>query len=229
MWEVNDIKEGLRDAIVFGIGFIFLYLSIGMLAETNSFSLGQALSTSMIIFSTPLQFLLVQSTNNGWVLAPVILAMNARFLLMSGTLAPYLKETKILKIMFSLILIVPSIFTGCIVRFKKNPKNAFVYFLSLGLPIYVLSIFCTLIGFLVSEKLKSPILYAMMDIVLPLQFTALAAKHWPEYLYIISYWGGFVLTPLLVYFFGDYNLLLTPFIIDILSVVFENIFRNKKV
>ena len=97
-----------------------------------------------------------------------------------------------------------------------------MYFLSLGTPIYVISIVCTIIGFLLSAKLKSPLLYAMMDIVLPLQFTALAAKHWPDYLYVLSYWGGFLLTPFLIYIFHDYTLLFVPFIVGDSAVLFEN-------
>jgi predicted branched-subunit amino acid permease len=217
-----DFKEGVRDSIGFGVGFIFLYLSIGILGFTQSFSFLQTLSMTLLIFSTPLQFLLIQSANNVWVLVPVILALNARFLLMSGTLVPYMKGVRILKIIPALILIVPSIFTGCIVRFRKNRQNAFLYFLGLGTPIYCISILCAMIGFVISAQLKSPILYAMMDIVLPLQFTALAAKHWPDHLYVFSYWAGFLLTPILVYVFHDYNLLFTPFVIGGATVLFEN-------
>jgi predicted branched-subunit amino acid permease len=154
--------------------------------------------------------------------------MNARFLLMSATLAPYFKETRLIKIISSLILIIPSVFTGCLVRFKKNKCGSFGYFLGLAIPIYLVSIICTTAGFFLSTQLNSPILYKMIDIILPLQFTALAASHWPKHQYVCSYWGGFILAPLIAHFSRDYNLLLTPFLIGVFMVLFENLTRKSK-
>lgn len=62
------LKEGLRDSITFGVAFIFLYVSIGILGATQSLSLSQTLATTLLIFSTPLQFLLMQSYQDGWIL-----------------------------------------------------------------------------------------------------------------------------------------------------------------
>jgi predicted branched-subunit amino acid permease len=221
------LKQGLKDSVTFGIGFLFLYLPIGILAMTHSFTLAQALVMTLTIFSTPLQFLLLQNTHSLLVLLPVILALNARFLLMSATLAPHFKRIQLKLIMSSLILIVPSVFTACVVRFKKDKTNAFPYFLSLALPIYLLSLICTFVGFVLSDALGSPILYSMMDIVLPLQFTALAAKQWPEYKTIFSYLAGFILAPILISKFGDYNLMLTPLIIGAAVVLVENYFKQE--
>ena len=111
---VDVFIEGARDAITFGVAFIFLYLSIGILSATQSLTLSQTLATTLLIFSTPLQFLLIQSYNDGWILLPVIMALNARFVLLSATLAPYIRSTSTTKTMASLILITPSIFTGCV-------------------------------------------------------------------------------------------------------------------
>jgi predicted branched-subunit amino acid permease len=218
----NPFKEGLRDSVVFGIGFVFAFLAIGILGNAESFSLIQVLSSTVFIFSTPLQFLLIQSIHSGWVLIPIILAMNARFLLMSGALASAFKEIKLRHIMSSLILIVPSVFTGCMLRFKNNRAHAFQYFLGLGTPIYVISILCTVIGFIAGVALKSPVLYGMMEVVLPLQFTALAAKHWPDYCFVVSYWSGFVLAPFAVCVFHEYTLLITPLFIGMAMVWIEN-------
>ncbi|MGE8146791.1 AzlC family ABC transporter permease [Pseudomonas frederiksbergensis] len=218
----NVIMEGVRDAITFGVAFIFLYLSIGILSATQSLSLGQALATTLLIFSTPLQFLLIQNYNDGWILIPIIIALNARFVLLSATLAPYIRNTSTAKILASLILITPSIFTGCVTRFKRRTDHPFTYLIGLGLPIFGVSIICTYIGFVAGAELASPAIYALMTILLPLQFTALAGKHWPHYAEVSSYWLGFVGAPLLVYLFKDYSLLCTPFIIGGLVVLIEN-------
>nr|WP_256590819.1 AzlC family ABC transporter permease [Pseudomonas sp. ERMR1:02] len=219
--------EGTRDAITFGVAFIFLYLSIGVVSATQSLSLSQALATTLLIFSTPLQFLLIQSYNDGWILLPIILALNARFVLMSATLAPFIRHTSTIKTMASLILITPSIFTGCITRFKRRADHPFTYMIGLGLPIFSISILCTYIGFIAGAKLTSPVFYAAMTLLLPLQFTALAGKHWPNYAEVSSYWLGFIAAPLLIYLFKDYSLLCTPFIIGGLIVLIENRYKER--
>jgi hypothetical protein len=76
-------------------------------------------------------------------------------------------------------------------------------------------------------SLSSPLLLAMMLMILPLQFTALAAKHWPHYMEVACYWLGFALCPVLAYAFGRYNLLLTPFAIGLALVLFED-WKNKR-
>lgn len=220
-------NAGARDAVSFGVAFIFLYLSIGILSATQSLSLSQALATTLLIFSTPLQFLLIQNYNEGWVLLPIILALNARFVLLSATLAPYLRKTSTLTIMASLILITPSIFTGCVTRFKRHAEHPFAYFIGLGLPIFGISIVCTYIGFIAGAGLASPVIFATMTLLLPLQFTALAGKHWPHYAEVSSYWLGFIGAPWLVFLFKDYSLLCTPFLIGGLMVLIENIYKKR--
>lgn len=223
----NVFKEGARDAITFGVAFIFLYLSIGILSATQSLSIGQALATTLLIFSTPLQFLLIQNYNDGWILLPIIVALNARFVLLSATLTPYIRKTSTLKIMASLVLITPSIFTGCLTRFKRRTDHPFTYFIGLGLPIFGVSIICTYVGFIAGAGLASPLIFAAMTLLLPLQFTALAGKHWPHYAEVSSYWLGFIGAPLLVYLFKDYSLLCTPFIIGGLIVLIENNYKKR--
>jgi predicted branched-subunit amino acid permease len=181
-----------------------------------------------LIFSTPLQFLLIQSYNDGWILLPIIVALNARFVLLSATLAPYIRNTSTLKTMASLILITPSIFTGCVTRFKRKADHPFTYMIGLGLPIFGISIICTYIGFIAGAEFTSPVIYAAMTLLLPLQFTALAGKHWPHYSEVSSYWLGFIGAPLLVYLFKDYSLLCTPFIIGGLIVLIENNYKKRE-
>ncbi|ALI00963.1 branched-chain amino acid ABC transporter permease [Pseudomonas sp. FW306-02-F02-AA] len=216
------LKEGLRDSITFGVAFIFLYVSIGILGATQSLSLSQTLATTLLIFSTPLQFLLMQSYQDGWILIPVILVLNARFALLSSTLAPHIRSTSTAKILASLILITPSTFTACITRFKRCTDHSFIYLIGIGLPIFSVSIACTYIGFATGANITSPAIHALMTILLPLQFTALAAKQWPHYYDVSSYWLGFMGAPLLIYPFGNYNLLITPFVIGGLVVLINN-------
>jgi hypothetical protein len=97
----------------------------------------------------------------------------------------------------------------------------------LGLPIFGVSIICTYIGFIAGAEFSSPVIFSVMTLLLPLQFTALAGKHWPHYAEVSSYWLGFVGAPLLVYLFKDYSLLCTPFIIGGLIVLIENNYNKR--
>jgi len=223
----NVFKEGARDAITFGVAFIFIYLSIGAVSAANLLSLSQAAATTLLIFSTPLQFLLIQNYSDGWLLIPIILVLNARFVLLSASLAPYIRTSSNLAILSCLILITPSTFTGCITRFKRRTDHPLQYLIGLGLPIFVASVICTYIGFIAGAGLAAPVIYAAMTLLLPLQFTALAAKQWPHYPEASSYWLGFLGAPLLVYLFNDYSLLCTPFIIGGLMVVIEDNYKKR--
>lgn len=111
--------------MIFGVSFIFLYLAIGANGLNNDLSCFQTLSSTLFVFSTPLQFLLTQSYKEGYLLIPLILAMNARFLLMSGTLAPYFAKVKLRSLFCSSILICPSVFIGSLAHFKKNKENLY--------------------------------------------------------------------------------------------------------
>lgn len=217
-----SLKEGARDAITFGVAFVFLYLSIGMVGAAQSLSMSQTLATTLLIFSTPLQFLLLQNYDDGWLLIPIILALNARFVLLSASLTPYFRYTSTAKTMASLILITPSIYTACMTRFKQRTDFPFTYMIGVGLPIFIVSIVCTCIGFIAGAGLASPVTAAALTMLLPLQFTALAGKHWPHYAEVSSYWLGFIGAPLLVLLFKDYSLLITPFVIGGLIVLIEN-------
>ncbi len=222
----TSLIEGIKDSFIFGVSFIFLYLSIGASGFMMKLSFFETLSTTLFIFSTPLQFLLVKSYEDGWILLPLILAMNARFILMSASLASHFKNVKITHLLFSLMLIVPSVFSGCISRFKKPTFNPFAYFLGLGIPIWLISIASTMIGYLTGSALDSPNLTQIVSLVLPLQFTGLAAKHYPNLKEIGSYFLGFVLAPFMLYITPTYNLLILPFAIAIIVLFAEEIHKK---
>lgn len=223
----KSFKNGLKDSISFGLAFIFLYIPIGALGASQNLDLAEVMATSLFIFSTPLQFMLVQSYGSGLALLPIILALNSRFILMSSALSVYLKEVSNKKIMLSSILIVPSVFSACLSRFKHRQEDYFAYFLGVGIPIYVASVLSTFIGYYVGSGITSPLFYEVIKIVLPLQFTALAAKHWPDYFDVSAYWIGLILAPFFLFLFNEYTMLIAPFVIGISIALFDKWSKNK--
>lgn len=97
----QSFKSGLKDSVSFGLAFIFLYIPIGALGAGQGLGLAEVMATSIFIFSTPLQFMLVQSFSAGLALLPMVLALNSRFVLMSSALSLYLKNTPNKKIMLT--------------------------------------------------------------------------------------------------------------------------------
>lgn len=225
--ENKSFTAGLKDAISFGLAFIFLYIPIGALGASQNLGLADVMATSIFIFSTPLQFLLIQSYSSGLALIPIILALNSRFILMSSALSFYLKQTNNKKIMLSSVLIVPSVFSACLSRFKNQKEDYFLYFLGVGMPIYLVSIFSTLIGYYIGSGITSPLFYEVIKIVLPLQFTALAAKHWPDYFDISAYWTGLVLAPFFLAILQNYTMIVAPFLIGISIALFDKFGKLK--
>jgi predicted branched-subunit amino acid permease len=225
--KAEAFKEGMRDSVVFGLPFVLVYISLGMLAMERSLSLTAVMATTVLIFSTPLQLLLVQHYDSGWILVPAILMMNARFALMAAAIAPHVKDTKILKIAASCVLLVPSVFTACILRFKRDRRYGFLYFLGVGLPLYVVSILCTYVGVVAGEIHVSPVMQAVTIMVYPLLGTALSARLWPHYFDVSSFWLGFLLAPVFVYVFREYNLLCTSVMIGAAVVLIENAVRHR--
>lgn len=223
----KSFNAGLKDSISFGLAFIFLYVPIGALGASQGLGLSEVMATSIFIFSTPLQFMLIQSYGAGISLIPIILALNSRFILMSSALSGYFKNISYRKIFLSSILIVPSVFSACMSRFKNKEEDYFLYFLGVGLPIYVVSVLSTFIGYYTGSEISSPLFYEIVKIVLPLQFTALAAKHWPDYLDISAYWLGLLLAPLFVFLFKEYTMIIAPFLIGISLALIEYIGKKK--
>lgn len=225
--ENQSFKAGLKDSISFGLAFIFLYIPIGALGASQHLNLAEVMATTLFVFSTPLQFMLVQSYGSGLTLLPMILALNSRFILMSSALSLYLKQTSIKKIMLSSILIVPSVFSASLSRFKNQKEDYFAYFLGVGIPIYLASILSTFIGYYVGASITSPLFYEVIKIVLPLQFTALAAKHWPDYFDVSAYWIGLILAPFFLLIFKEYTMLIAPFVIGISIALFDKYGKKK--
>lgn len=223
----SALLQGLRDSITFGIPFVFFYLSIGILGASNSLTIQETMATTVFIFSTPLQFVLIQNFRDGWILLPIILAMNARFTLMSATLSPFLRDVPTLKTVVSSILVVPSVFTACVAYFKTGRQHPFHYFLGIGLPIYSVSIVCTYAGYAMGDEFAPSFVRPLSLFMVASMFTAFSAKQWPHYIEVGSYWAGFVLAPFSIYAFHDYNLLLAPFVIGTIAVSVENSIKKR--
>lgn len=76
--------------------------------------------------------------------------------------------------------------------------------------------------------LNSPELREIIALVLPLQFTGLAAKHYPNMKEVGSYFWGFLLAPFVIALSPHYYLLIVPFIVGILMLAYDETQRAYK-
>ncbi len=83
-------SQMLWDFAPIGILNGLIFLSFGILSLAEGLSLPQALVASLLIYSSPLQILLIQNLQDGAALVPVILALNALSALMIASLMPYI-------------------------------------------------------------------------------------------------------------------------------------------
>ncbi|WP_052082231.1 MULTISPECIES: hypothetical protein [Helicobacter] len=104
---------------------------------------------------------------------------------------PISKKQSLVWLALSSILICPSVFSGCISKFKSMSAYPFAYFVGLGLPIWIVSLICTGIGASMGATLNSPELREIIALVLPLQFTGLAVKHYPNMKEVEAIFGVF--------------------------------------
>ncbi len=224
----RELTKGASDSIPFCVLFIIFYLSFGVLAAGSSMTLGQTVGATALIYSTPLRFILVQSAEQGLTLVPIILAMNARFSLMSGALSPWMKQTALWKLTLGAILVVPSSFSSCSVRFPKINSDHFSYFVGIGLPLYVTSIVCTWLGYRAGGGAPSPLIAPITSFLVALLFAVMAGKLWPRYFEVASFWFGLALAPLAFATLGDLTLLVGPFLVGGVVVLAQDWLQDRR-
>lgn len=110
-------------------------------------------------------------------------------------------------------------------RFKQPIERPFLYFLGLGLPIWGISILCTAIGFVLAGKAMSPFWTLLIKLILPFQFTMLAAKHWDERFSVASYVLGFIAAPVLFGILHELSPLFTPLIVGFFMAILEDFLK----
>lgn len=209
----DDFKAGVLDTIPFVLLFVFYSVAFGMLSAANGLSFSESIGMTILIFSTPLQFIIVQRYEDAWVLIPLVISLNARFALMSASLIPYLRKERPVYLALTSILIVPSVYALCIARFRSSKSGNLSYLLGTGLPLFLAAITSNVLGYLIGGKASPSSISMTASFGLALQFTALAAKLLPRYAELFSFLLGILFAPFAISLFGSNSLVFGPFIV----------------
>ena len=185
----SDFYSGIKDSIPICLAFLFICISFGGSAKADNITLSQTLVMSMLIYSMPLQVILIKTLSSGISIATVALLsfiINARFSLMVLSLTPYFKQS-VKKLIPSLLMLSASSFTVSHVKFTRElPNNPLKYYLGIASAGYIIAIFATIIGFYIAFVNDSIILDNVFSIALAIHFTALTAMRWPKLKHVVA-------------------------------------------
>lgn len=226
--DSSAFQAGLVDSFSLCVVAAIFYLAFGMMAFALDLSLLQAIVSTIFIYSSPLQLILIQGGEQGLALVPVILALNARFALMAATLAPFFQEQKRMHSMIGAILLVPPIFASSLARYPTMKFGYFEYFIGLGLPVYGTAIVCTGLGFMIGSGIPIDIIIRIGGFMVALLFAVMSARLWPQKFEVICFWVGFGFAPIFFLIFGKLALLLGPFMIGGCFVLLQDAKISKK-
>lgn len=215
---MNKRAEILTDFIPIGLLNAWIYFLFGILCATQTLSISQAIAASAFIYSSPLQIIMVQNLEDGYLLVPIIFALNVRFALMTATLMPYIASHGKLKPKLSSHLIVPSIFSLCLTKFRNGYGEPIMYFRITGIALFVVALLFTVLGYMASIDLPEEKIKPVLSFTLALLFVALNAKLWPRYSDVIVFWVGLMAMPFFLFIFGNLALLIGPFCVGIVFV-----------
>lgn len=172
----DAFRAGARDAFgapaaVLGAG----YIGFGALAVETGFSIGLALLSTLTIWALPGQLVLVEMSALGaaaLVIVPTVMLTSARFLPMTVTLMPLLRDPSHgrARLYFSAHFIAMTGWAWAMRRCPDMPlPQRLPYFTGFALTCWGVSVACTVVGFFLSASLP-PIIKLGLVFVNPVYF-----------------------------------------------------------
>ena len=206
----SSFLHGCRDSLPVCLTFLFLFSSIGALANKAGFSLLQAIAMTFTIHAAPLQALIVQKADTLGVTALLVATMlvNFRFLVMSSVLAERFQHVNLGRSLISVQLLSISTFTLSS-RCGKGTGDVYGYYLGCGITTLCCAVAATAAGHLIGAT-PSAVTAQLIAIILPVHFTALACHTSGGIRAFQATLAGFVLTPLLGSQVGSLHVLVVP-------------------
>ncbi len=191
-------------------------ISFGGLSKTAGLSFLQTMSMAMLIYSIPLQVLLISLIKANITLATIVMltfVINARFFLMSLSIVHHFKQERLIKTLPALLILSASSFTVSHVKFNdKRIDSPFKYYLGVAFAAYITTFIATPIGFYIAFINNDVVLNHIFTIALGIHFTALTAMRWPNIRLIVATVFGFLMMPLFKDIFSiNVTILLVPF------------------
>ena len=212
----RSFQHGLRDSVPLGISFFFIFLAVGAASKAVGLTLGTATIMSLVVFAAPAQLAIfdLMGHHRPWldILAATVI-INARFFVMSATLLPYFRGTPLPRILAAMPMLSASTFTVPFIRFKQAADvRPFAYYLGVSAGSYPVAGAATALGLLLVQDIPGWALESL-KMILPIYFTTLLAREWPNRLPLLAGLAGFVITPFAEIAAPAAGMILTPLLV----------------
>jgi len=225
-----SFKNGIRHAIgipVIGLGTSMF--AFGAYLKSSGFDLLQSLSSTLFTFALPGQFVMAETIVAGGTFLNIFLAVlltNARLYPMTVNLIPIIRHPHYPKWKYyclAHVIAVTAWFNMIAVHKKLPQEDKFDYFLGLGGFLWMSSVVCTVLGYLVSHLVSHELLIGFVFIN-PIYFLIMTLSNLEEKKLIFSIITGAILSVILFYYIPDWSVLIGGLVAGTLGFI---IFRKE--
>lgn len=219
------IVRGLRDGVPIAASFSFLFLAVGGASRAAGLDWTESVALTVAVFAAPAQFAIVDLVADHAWLAVLITTtiVNFRFVVMSAALLPHFKGEGRMSLLTSIQFLTASTFAVAFPRLRSGRESApLAYFLGVCFVSFPFAVIATGVGHAVADRLSGPVADTLR-MILPIYFTTLVARVWPERRLLAAALGGFVLTPLLARLFGPFGLVAAALTVATLILASERL------
>ena len=199
-----------------------MFYAVGGLATEHHVGLMYTLALTAGVFAAPLQIVLLTHLHHAQALLETVLIatviINGRFMLMSATLAPFIRRMS--KWQQCLLLPMLSASTFAVMHANTDTKPSYwtPYALGVCITAYSVAILATAVGFESSQFIMSPLFNDLIRMVLPCHFVILMAKKWPRATPLVVMLVSFILMLLIQPILGQYTMLILPLSIGLITL-----------
>jgi 4-azaleucine resistance transporter AzlC len=155
---MSAFTDGVRDALVVGVGVVIYGVVFGSLAQTAGLSLAQAVGMSLIVYSGSAQLVSLPLLQMGAPAGSIVLtvvAMSLRHIVMGLSLSRYLGHLRLLPRMILAYAVNDESYAITTMRIARNGFQA-SYFMGAGLVMFIAWTVSTALGHVAGQFLPSP-------------------------------------------------------------------------
>ena len=217
----QSFRQGAIDSLPICFTFLFLFFSIGAASHSAGFTSLQSIVMTLSVHASPLQVLITQNAESLSFLSLLLatLVINFRFLIMSSLLNQDFGRISFSKKILSVQLLSISTFTLASSK-KEHIADLYHYYLGCGVTSLGAATLATWAGYAVGAQ-SDFVNPQLVNMIMPIHFTALAALAWPKLRPLLVTLLGFVVTPYAERWLGEYQILITPLVLALMWLIWE--------
>ena len=215
MFTSLSFRQGIKHAMgIPAVGLGSSMFAFGAYLKSSGFDLFQSFASSFFTFALPGQFVMAETLVAGGTLLNIFLAVfltNARLYPMTVNLIPVIRHPYYPKWKYYILahfIAVTAWFNMFAIHKTLPQEEKFDYFLGLGGFLWINSVLCTVLGFLISDFVSLKILVGLVFIN-PMYFLVMTISNLVEKKLITSILLGSFFSILLFYIMPDWSIVIS--------------------